>query len=165
MTDADERKDERTGETGDDTTVVAGEPTASKSAAASESEAESKADATAAKAERKKERKPSQVPALISKARLNLSRLIWLICVLAALVLAVAALLIALSANKDNGLVKAVLDLAKVADVNVFSLDSPIKQFHGSDVQTKTALLNYGLGALAWLVVGRIVAAVVRPRS
>lgn len=154
MTDADERKDDRTEQHADGLT--------------DKSQDQRTKEPVERKSERKKEKKertPSPVPALISRARLLLSRLIWIVCVLAALVLAVAALLIALGANQDNGLVKGVLDLAKVADVNVFSLDSPIKRFSPPDAATKTALLNYGIGALAWLVVGRIVAAVVRPRS
>jgi len=94
------------------------------------------------------------------------ARLVWVVCVLAALVLAVSALLIAVKANDQNNLVKGILNLAKnVADVGVFDLDNPIKTFTGSDALIKTALLNYGLGALAWLVVGRILTWVLRPRS
>jgi len=115
--------------------------------------------------ERKKEKGPSPVPALVAKARTYVGRVIWIVCLLAALALAVGALLIALGANQENGLVKGVLNLAKVADLGVFSLDNPIKRFDPPDAATKIALLNYGIGALAWLVVGRVVATLVRPRS
>jgi len=115
--------------------------------------------------ERKKEKGPSAAPAMIAKARTYVARLIWIVCVLAALVLAVGALLIALGANQDNGLVRGVLNLADTADLNLFSRTNGIKEFGPPDAATKNALFNWGIGALVWLVVGRIVAGIVRPRS
>jgi len=103
--------------------------------------------------------------AMAAKVRAYAARLVWLVCVLAALVLAVGALLIALKTNTENGLVKGILNLADVADVGVFDLANPIKKFAEPDAHIKVALLNYGLGALAWLVVGRILTWVLRPRS
>lgn len=115
--------------------------------------------------ERKKKVGPSSATRLVAQIRTYVGRLVWVVCVLAALVLAVGALLIALGANQDNGLVKAVLDLADVADLDVFSRSNGIKEFGPPDAATKNALFNWGIGALVWLVVGRIVAGIVRPRS
>ena len=48
----------------------------------------------------------------------------------------------------------------------MFSLDDPIKDFNEkvpNFSDTGTALFNYGLAAIAWLVIGRIADAVIRP--
>ncbi|MGZ4448557.1 MAG: hypothetical protein ACXVW4_02085 [Nocardioides sp.] len=98
-----------------------------------------------------------------NKVRVLLARVVWLVFALAALFLAVGALLVALKANPDNGLVRFVLDTAARVDLGVFSRHNGIKEFTGSDAATKNALFNWGLGAVAWLVVGRIVERVIRP--
>ena len=95
--------------------------------------------------------------------RARLAQVIWLVAVVCALFLAVGALLIALDANQDNVLVGFVLDVADVVDLNVFSRDNGIFTFDGADAATKSALANWGLGAVAYLVVGRILERIVRP--
>ena len=42
-------------------------------------------------------------------------------------------------------------------------LSSGIFDFTGENAETKRALVNWGLGAVAWLVVGKLVERVVRP--
>ena len=98
-----------------------------------------------------------------NKIRVQLARALWLVCALAALFLAVGALLIALDANQDNDLVRFVLDVADKLDLDVFSRKDGIKEFTGHDAATKNALFNWGLAAIAWLVVGRILDRIVRP--
>jgi len=98
-----------------------------------------------------------------SRVRGRAAQAVWLAAVLCALVLAVGALLIALDANRDNALVKLVLDVADVLDLGVFSRGNGIFTFDGSDAATKNALANWGLGAVAYLVVGRLLERVVRP--
>ena len=95
--------------------------------------------------------------------RVQLARLVWMVCVVTALFLAVGALLIALGANQDNALVAFVLSGADLVDLGVFSRQDGIKQFTGPDAATKNALFNWGLGAIVWLVVGRILDRIVRP--
>ena len=56
-----------------------------------------------------------------------------------------------------------VLDVADVVDLDVFSRDNGIFTFDGADAATKNALVNWGLGAVAYLVVGRILERIVRP--
>jgi hypothetical protein len=104
-------------------------------------------------------------PARLARPRTILAQLLWTLCVLAALFLAVGALLVALKANEDNALVKAVMHVADAVDLGVFDRVNGIKQFGGSDAATKDALFNWGLGALAWLIVGRLIDRVLRPRS
>jgi hypothetical protein len=95
--------------------------------------------------------------------RVRLAQLVWLVAVVCALFLAVGALLIALDANRDNALVKFVLDVADTVDLQVFSRGNGIFTFDGGDAATKNALTNWGLGAVAYLVVGRILERLIRP--
>ena len=90
-------------------------------------------------------------------------QLVWLACALAALVLAAGALLIALDANRSNELVDVVLTAASWADLDVFSRQDGIKQFRARDAAVKNALINWGLAAIAWLVVGRVLYRVISP--
>jgi hypothetical protein len=99
----------------------------------------------------------------VARVRLVLSQVVWLLFLAAALFLAVGALLIALDANRDNDLVKFVLEGADRVDLGIFAKDNGIKQFHGADAETKDALFNWGIGAAAWLFVGRILDRAIRP--
>ena len=98
-----------------------------------------------------------------ARVRENLARLIWIVCVTLALILAIAAFTYALEANDGNGLVKAVRDLADTFDLGFFDLDNPVKAFENPNGAVKTALFNYGLGAVVYLVVGRILERIIRP--
>ena len=96
-------------------------------------------------------------------ARTRIAQVIWLLFVVAALFLAVGALCVALDFNEKNALVQFAVDGADAVDLGVFSRDDGIKQFTGDGAETKNALFNWGLGAIAWLVVGRVVERIVRP--
>ncbi len=116
------------------------------------------------------EQKPKRGAAAAAKAkagadlvRLRLAQLVWLVCVLAALVLAIGALLVALKANNDNDLVKWMLDAADKLDLTVFDRANGIKDFTGKNAEVKEALLNWGLAAIVWLIAGRIVDRIIRP--
>ena len=100
---------------------------------------------------------------MATKIRATLAQLVWLACALAALVLAAGALLIALDANRSNELVDAVLRAASWVDLDVFSRQDGIKQFRGQGAEVKNALFNWGLAAIAWLVVGRVLYRVIKP--
>lgn len=99
----------------------------------------------------------------VTRVRVILAQVVWLLFLTAALFLAVGALLIAVDANRDNDLVKFVLEGANRVDLGIFSKDNGIKQFSGANAETKNALFNWGLGAVAWLVVGRILDRLIRP--
>ena len=98
-----------------------------------------------------------------TRVRVVLARIIWAVFAICALFLAVGALCIALDANRNNGLVEFVLDAANAVDLGVFSRENGIKDFGGDNAETKNALFNWGLGSVAYLVVGRILERVVRP--
>lgn len=104
----------------------------------------------------------SAAPA-VSRVRTVLAQVVWLLFLLAALFLAVGALLVALDANKTNDLVEFVKAGAEAVDLGVFDKDNGILKFTGSNADTKNALVNWGLGAVAWLVVGRILERIIRP--
>ena len=94
--------------------------------------------------------------------RTRVAQVLWLLCVVAALFLAVGALCIAFDFNQKNALVEFAINGADAVDLGVFSREDGIKEFAGDNADTKNALFNWGLGAIAWLVVGRIVERVVR---
>ena len=100
---------------------------------------------------------------MATKIRARLAQLVWLLAALAALVLAVGALLIALDANRSNSLVDFVLSAADYIDLDIFSRQDGIKQFKGDGAQVKNALFNWGLGAIAYLVVGRLLDRIIKP--
>ena len=110
-------------------------------------------------------RKPKDpgAPSLVAVLRTRLAQVVWTAAVVCALFLAVGALLIALGANTGNALVRFVLDVADALDLEVFARRNGVFEMTGSDAATKNALANWGLAAVAYLVVGRVVDRIVRP--
>lgn len=104
-------------------------------------------------------------PSVVHRTRKALGQLIWIAFSLAALLLALGALFIAFEANDDNALVKWVLDAAEWLDLGVFDKDEGIKRWTSENAETKNALFGWGLGVLVWLVAGRILDQVVRPKE
>lgn len=100
---------------------------------------------------------------MATKIRARVAQIVWLLAALAALVLAIGALLIALDANRSNAAVDFVLRSADFLDLEVFSRKDGIKHFTGDGAQVKNALFNWGLGAIAYLVVGRILDRIIKP--
>jgi len=114
---------------------------------------------------RRAARKPKDpdAPSLVAVLRTRFAQVVWTAAVVCALFLAVGALLIALKANTGNALVRFVLDVADALDLQVFSRHNGVFKMTGADAATKNALANWGLAAVAYLVVGRIVDRIVRP--
>ena len=100
---------------------------------------------------------------IVSKVRIRVAQLVWLVFVVCALFLAIGALLVALKANEKNALVDFVVSGANAVDLGIFSRSNGIKDFTGANADVKNALLNWGLGAVAYLVVGRILDRLIRP--
>ena len=100
---------------------------------------------------------------VVDAVRARLAQVVWLVCVLAALVLAVGALLVALRADEGNDLVSFVLAATDTVDLGVFSRDDGLTQFVGKDAGVRNALVNWGIGAIAWLVLGRVLDRLIRP--
>jgi hypothetical protein len=104
-----------------------------------------------------------KIPRTGTPIRVRIAQVVWALFAIAALFLAVGALLIAVNANRDNALVRFVLDTANTLDLGIFSRSNGIKHFTGDNSEVKNALLNWGLGAVAWLVLGRILERMLRP--
>jgi hypothetical protein len=103
----------------------------------------------------------------VKKVRQWVARGAWLLCALFALILAVGALLIALhgaGSNPENGLYKFFVNSGDKLDLSAFSRDNGLFSFTGDDAQTKNALTNWGIAAVVWLVIGRVLDRVIRPR-
>jgi hypothetical protein len=102
------------------------------------------------------------------KLRSVLASVIWLLAVVAALVLAVGALLVALRFNLDNAVVKVITDLADKIDFGVlkdFAVKKGAKPSVRQDAAIKSTLVNWGIAALIYLVVGKVLDRLIRPRS
>jgi hypothetical protein len=119
---------------------------------------------TVQKSEEKKRRGTGRkVAAGANLVRSRLASLVWLVAVVCALFLAVGALLIALKANQDNAIVSFVLDVADRLDLGVFSREQGIFTFDGKNAETRNALVNWGIGAIAYLVAGKVLDRIIRP--
>lgn len=99
----------------------------------------------------------------VNRVRSVLASVIWGVAVAAAAILAIGALLIVLDFNRQNGFVEFITDTAD----NLNFLGT-LKEFQeggkkgGVDV-TKTVLVNWGICAVVWLVLGKIIERLVRP--
>jgi hypothetical protein len=101
----------------------------------------------------------------VAQVRTRVAQVVWLLFVVAAVFLAVGALCIALGFEKDNPLVAFILDGADFFDLDIFSRQKGegLKSFGGANADVKNALLNWGLAAIAYLVVGRIAVRLIQP--
>jgi hypothetical protein len=99
----------------------------------------------------------------VAQVRTRVAQVVWLFFVVAAVFLAVGALCIALGFEKDNPLVEFFIAGANFFDLNIFSRNNGIKDFTGSNADVKNALFNWGLGAIMWLIVGKILERIIRP--
>jgi hypothetical protein len=107
----------------------------------------------------------AQAKAAVNRVRARVAELVWVVCVLAALVLAAGALCIALKANPDNGLVRFCTDAADKLDLGAFSRTDGVAHWKGQShsALTKNACVNWGLAAMVWLVGGKIAEKLLRP--
>lgn len=112
----------------------------------------------------KRRRRPSgaTVRAGSDAVRSRLASVVWLIAVICALFLAVGALLIALNANEDNSIFDFVISGADFLD-GPLSRTEGLFTFEGKDAATKGALVNWGIAAVVYLVIGKILDRIIRP--
>ncbi|GAA5150244.1 hypothetical protein GCM10023340_26940 [Nocardioides marinquilinus] len=146
------------------TSGTSGKTTTTKKADGETTGASGSTKTTEVHTEKRAKRSPVKVD--LKKIRTAIARLLWTVCLVFAFVLAASVLLIAIDANRQNELVDFLFKFADRVDLGFFDLTSPIKDFDSKKGQyqdTKTALFNYGIAAVVWLVIGRIVDRVVRP--
>jgi uncharacterized membrane protein len=89
--------------------------------------------------------------------RSRIASLVWLVAVVCALFLAVGALLVALDMNRNNDIVHFILSVAHKLDFGTF------KDFTGKSAATKSALTNWGIAAVIYLVIGKVLDRIIRP--
>ena len=89
--------------------------------------------------------------------RSRIASLVWLVAVVCALFLAVGALLVALDMNRQNDIVHFILSVAHKLDFGTF------KDFTGKSAATKSALTNWGIAAVIYLVIGKVLDRIIRP--
>ena len=89
--------------------------------------------------------------------RSRIASLVWLVAVVCALFLAVGALLVALDMNRQNDIVHFILSVAHKLDFGTF------KDFTGKGAATKSALTNWGIAAVIYLVIGKVLDRIIRP--
>ncbi len=104
-------------------------------------------------------------PLVVARMRGIVARVLWTICVVCALSLAGAAFSFALEANDRNDLVQLVRKLADAFDLHYFDLVEPVWAADPGkpNALVKTALANYGVAAVIWLVAGRFLERIIRP--
>ncbi len=99
----------------------------------------------------------STVGSGVKRIRNLVASLVWLIAVLAAAVLALGALFTALDqANQSNEIVRWVLERGH-------DLVGPFKDLFRLETAKNTLLVNWGIAALVYLIVGKIIERFVRP--
>lgn len=94
--------------------------------------------------------------------RSKIASVVWLVAVVCALFLAVGALLMALKANQENTVVAFVLDGAALLE-GPFSREGGIFEFDGKNAEVKNALVNWGIAAVVYLVIGKVLDRLIRP--
>lgn len=97
-----------------------------------------------------------------TQVRSRLAQVVWLVCLACALLLVLGALLVALGGNDGNDLVDFVKRYADKVDLGVFDRQNGVFDFDGKNRETKNAVVNWGLGAVAWLVIGKVLGGVIR---
>lgn len=100
--------------------------------------------------------KPSTASTAVSRLREIVATAVFTVAVLAALVLALGAVLIALKANEQNSIVAGIIDVGK-------RVVGPFDDIFRMDTRVKQVLVNWGIAAVVYLIVGRVVERIIRP--
>jgi hypothetical protein len=95
-------------------------------------------------------RKPS------ARARLAVSRAISIVATVVVLLIVAGILLVVLEANPDNGIVSFVTDVAE-------TLVGPFEKLFTLDDRKTEVAVNWGIAAVVYLVVGRVLASIAAP--
>ncbi len=102
----------------------------------------------------------------LTAVRAQVARSVRIVFAVLATILAIGALLVVLRANinQDNALVKLVTDVADAIS-GPFSRENGIFDFSGKNADAKNALLNWGIAAVVYLLIGRFLANAIGPKA
>ena len=91
---------------------------------------------------------------------------VWIVAVVCALTLAVGALLIALDFNRSNAIVDLVTQAADAIDFGEFKeFDAGKSKASRESALTKSVMVNWGIAAIIYLVVGKVLERLLRPKK
>ncbi len=98
--------------------------------------------------------------------RAKTARAVRIVFGVLATILALGALLVVLRSNinEDNAIVKLITDIADAIS-GPFSRDDGVFDFTGKNAVEKNALLNWGIAAIVYLLIGRFLANAIAPKS
>ena len=98
--------------------------------------------------------------------RAKVARAVRIVFGALAAILALGALLVVLrdNINENNEVVKLITDIADTIS-GPFSRDDGIFDFTGKNAEAKNALLNWGIAAIVYLLIGRFLANAIAPKS
>lgn len=98
--------------------------------------------------------------------RAKLARAVRIVFGALAAILALGALLVVLrdNINESNSVVKLITDVADAIS-GPFSRDDGIFDFTGKNAESKNALLNWGIAAIVYLLIGRFLSNAIAPKT
>jgi hypothetical protein len=98
--------------------------------------------------------------------RAKVARAVRIVFGVLAAILALGVVLVVLrdNINPDNVIVKAIIDIADAIS-GPFSLQDGIFDFKGKNAVAKNALLNWGIAAVVYLLIGRFLANAIAPKG
>ena len=101
-----------------------------------------------------------------AEARTQAARVVRIVFSVLATILALGALLVVLRSNinEANSVVKLITDIADTIS-GPFSLDDGVFDFTGKNAEAKNALLNWGIAAIVYLVIGRVGSNLIAPKT
>ena len=98
--------------------------------------------------------------------RAQAARVVRIVFGVLATILALGAVLVVLGSNvnEQNSIVKLITDVADAIS-GPFSRTDGIFDFSGKNADAKNALLNWGIAAIVYLLVGRLLANAIAPKG
>jgi len=98
--------------------------------------------------------------------RTQAARAVRIVFTVLATILALGAVLVVLRSNinEQNTIVKLITDVADAVS-GPFSLNDGIFAFTGKNAVAKNALTNWGIAAIAYLFIGRVLSNAIAPQS
>lgn len=102
----------------------------------------------------------------MDRIREGAARVVRIVFLALALVLAAGAFVVAMGDNlgQDNQLVRLLLDTAD-AVAGPFGRDNGLFVFDGENAATQGAVVNWGLAAIVYLLIGRLLQRLLAPRD
>ena len=111
-------------------------------------------------------RKKKSLDATQAAVRSTIARVVRIVFAVLAGILALGAVLVVLrdNVNEQNAIVTFITDVADAIS-GPFSRDDGIFDFSGKNAAAKNALVNWGIAAIVYLVIGRLLAGLIAPKS